>query len=56
VANLDYNDYVGRLAIGRIFAGSVAVGDQISICKLDGTIEKNKITKMFASRAGGRRR
>jgi GTP-binding protein len=48
VANLDYNDYVGRLAIGRIFAGSVAVGDQISICKLDGTIQKNKITKMFA--------
>jgi GTP-binding protein len=48
VANLDYNDYVGRLAIGRIFAGSIAVGDQISICKLDGTIQKNKITKMFA--------
>ena len=48
VANLDYNDYVGRLAIGRIFAGAVAVGDQISICKLDGTIQKNKITKMFA--------
>jgi len=48
VANLDYNDYVGRLAIGRIFSGSVAVGDQISICKLDGRIEKNKITKMFA--------
>jgi GTP-binding protein len=48
VANLDYNDYVGRLAIGRIFAGSVAVGDQISICKLDGKIEKTKVTKMYA--------
>jgi GTP-binding protein len=48
VANLDYNDYVGRLAIGRIFSGTVAVGDQISICKLDGRIEKTKVTKLFS--------
>ena len=48
VANLDYNDYVGRLAIGRIFSGAVAVGDQISICKLDGRIEKTKVTKLYA--------
>jgi GTP-binding protein len=48
VANLDYNDYMGRLAIGRIFSGSVAVGDQISICKLDGRIEKTKVTRLFA--------
>jgi GTP-binding protein len=48
VANLDYNDYVGRLAIGRIFSGAVAVGDQIAICKLDGRIEKTKVTKLYA--------
>src|SRR6185369_17500569 len=48
VANLDYNDYVGRLAIGRIFSGSVAVGDHVSICKLDGGIQKNKVTKLYA--------
>ncbi len=48
VANLDYNDYVGRLAIGRIFAGSVAVGDQVSICKLDGRIEKTRVSKLYA--------
>ena len=30
VANLDYNDYVGRLAIGRIFSGEIAIGDQIA--------------------------
>ena len=48
VANLDYNDYVGRLAIGRIFAGAVAVGDQVSICKLDGRIEKTRVTKLYA--------
>jgi GTP-binding protein len=48
VANLDYNDYVGRLAIGRIFSGTVAVGDQVSICKLDGSIEKTKVSQLYA--------
>jgi GTP-binding protein len=48
VANLDYNEYVGRLAIGRIFSGQVAVGDQISICKLDGRVERTKVTKLYA--------
>ncbi|HWP41962.1 MAG TPA: translational GTPase TypA [Blastocatellia bacterium] len=48
VANLDYNDYVGRLAIGRIFSGSVAIGDQVSICKLDGRIEKTRVTKLYS--------
>jgi GTP-binding protein len=48
VANLDYNEYVGRLAIGRIFSGQVAVGDQVSICKLDGRIERTKVTKLYA--------
>jgi len=48
VANLDYNDYVGRLAIGRIFSGAVEVGNHVSICKLDGRIEKTKVTKLYA--------
>ena len=47
VTTLDYSDYVGRIAIGRIFSGKVAVGDNVSVCKLDGTIEKTKITQLF---------
>ena len=47
VANLDYNDYVGRLAIGRIFNGSIAVGDQVSVCKHEGQIDKTKITQLY---------
>ena len=47
VANLDYNDYVGRLAIGRIFNGSVAVGDQVMVCKHGGAQEKTKITQLY---------
>jgi GTP-binding protein len=47
VTTLEYNDYVGRIAIGRIFSGKVAVGQNVSVCKLDGSIEKTRITKLF---------
>jgi GTP-binding protein len=47
ITTLDYNDYVGRIGIGRIFSGKVAVGDNVSICKLDGSIQKTKITQLY---------
>jgi GTP-binding protein len=47
VTTLDYNDYVGRIAVGRIFSGKIAVGQIVSVCKLDGSIEKPRITKLF---------
>lgn len=47
VTTLDYNDYVGRIAIGRIFSGKIAVGDTVSVCKLDGSIQRTRITKLF---------
>ncbi len=47
VTTLDYNDYVGRIAIGRVFSGRVSVGDGVSVCKLDGSIEKTRITRLF---------
>jgi GTP-binding protein len=47
VANLDYSEYVGRLAIGRIFNGAVAVGDQVAVVKIDGAVEKTKITQLY---------
>ena len=48
VANLDASDYLGRIAIGRIFNGRVKVGDPIAVCKLDGTVQQTKVTKLFA--------
>ena len=48
VANLDYNDYLGRMAIGRVFSGTLRQGDDVSICKLDGSIQKTRITKMYS--------
>ncbi|MBA3356367.1 MAG: translational GTPase TypA [Pyrinomonadaceae bacterium] len=47
VANLDYNDYVGRLAIGRIFSGELAIGDQVVAVKRDGSIKKLRISQLY---------
>ncbi len=47
VANLDYNEYLGRLAIGRIFTGSLTRGDEVAIVKLNGTTEKTRITNLY---------
>jgi GTP-binding protein len=48
VANLDASDYLGRIAVGRVFNGQVKTGDQIAVCKLDGRIQQTKVTKLFA--------
>jgi GTP-binding protein len=48
VANLDSSDYLGRIAIGRIFNGRVKIGDAVAVCKLDGSFKETKITKLFA--------
>src|SRR5688572_30116251 len=48
VANLDSSDYLGRIAVGRIFNGTVRIGDPVSVCKLDGSFHDTKITKLFA--------
>ncbi len=48
VANLDYDDYVGRLAIGRLSSGSVEAGQQVAICRADGSTPRGKVVKIFA--------
>jgi GTP-binding protein len=47
VGNLDYSDYLGRIAIGRVFQGTLRLGDQVSVCRLDGQVHNTKITKMY---------
>jgi len=47
VANLDYDAYVGRLAIGRIFSGEIAVGDTVAIVRRDGAVEKTRISQLY---------
>jgi GTP-binding protein len=47
VANLDYNDYVGRLAIGRIFSGEIKIGDQIAVVNPDRSIQKTRVSQLY---------
>jgi GTP-binding protein len=48
VANLDSSDYLGRIAIGRIFNGAVKLNDPVVVLKQDGTAHPTKVTKLFA--------
>ena len=48
VANLDYSDYLGRLAIARVFSGTMRTGEEVAIAKRDGSFQKTKITKLFS--------
>jgi len=48
VANLDYSDYLGRLAIGRVFEGTLRYGDTVAIAKRDGSLQTTRITKLYS--------
>ena len=47
IALLDYNDYVGRIGVGRVFRGTMRVGDNVSLLKLDGSVKNFRVTKIF---------
>ncbi|MFQ3671563.1 MAG: translational GTPase TypA [Verrucomicrobiia bacterium] len=48
VANLDYNDYVGRIGYGKIYAGTIKVGEPVFCLKKDGSRLRGKVTKLFS--------
>jgi GTP-binding protein len=48
VTNLDYSDYLGRLAVCRVFNGTLKTGDEVYISKRDHSLQKTKITKLFS--------
>jgi GTP-binding protein len=48
VANLDYSDYLGRLAIGRVFSGTLRLGDEVAIAKADGSVHRTRITRLYS--------
>jgi GTP-binding protein len=48
IANLDSSDYLGRIAIGRIFNGRVKINDMVAVAKLEGKLQQTRVTKLFA--------
>jgi GTP-binding protein len=48
VANLDSSDYLGRIAVGRIFNGAVRLNDSVSVLKLGGAEQQTRVTKLYA--------
>jgi GTP-binding protein len=48
VANIDSNDYLGRIVVGRIFNGIVRLNDPVAVLRLDGRVEHTRVTKLFA--------
>ncbi|MGH3184006.1 MAG: GTP-binding protein, partial [Streptosporangiaceae bacterium] len=50
VLNLDYSDYLGRIAIGRVFNGRLRAGDEVAIAKLDATLVRTRITRLYTFR------
>jgi GTP-binding protein len=48
VANLDYNEYIGRLAIGRIFSGEIAQGETVAVVRRDKSVEKIRVKELYA--------
>jgi GTP-binding protein len=47
ISALDWSDFVGRIAVGRVIEGTVKVGDNVNLIKPDGTRESSRITKMY---------
>lgn len=47
VANIDYNPFVGRLAIGRIYSGEIAKNQEVAVSKRDGSIQKTRVKELY---------
>ncbi len=47
VTNLGYDDYIGRIAIGRVSCGVLKVGQSVTVCKTDGSHKNTRITKIY---------
>ncbi len=54
IASLDYSSYVGRIAIGRVFRGSIQTGVDYTLCKKDGKVKKERVKELFVFEGLGR--
>ena len=56
ITTLDYNDYVGRIGIGRVFAGTLRAGEDVAVIQCDGTQRTERISELFLFDGLGRQK
>lgn len=56
ITSLDYNNYVGRIAIGRVHRGTIREGAELALCKKDGTVQKERIKELHTFEGMGRKK
>jgi GTP-binding protein len=54
VAAIDYSDFVGRIGVGRVYAGRLRPGQEVAVCRLDGSVVKRKISALYTHTGLGR--
>lgn len=55
ITSLDYSNYVGRIAIGRVHRGTIRQGDDIALCKKDGSVVRQRIKELHTFEGMGRK-
>jgi GTP-binding protein len=56
ITSLDYSSFLGRIAIGRVHRGTIREGQNIQLCKLDGTMVRNKIKELYVFEGMGKKK
>ena len=56
ITSLDYSKYVGRIAIGRVHRGEIREGQEIALCRKDGSVSKQRIKELHTFEGMGRKR
>ena len=56
ITSLDYSNYVGRIAVGRVHRGTLREGMEIALCKKDGTISRQRIKELHTFEGMGRKK
>jgi GTP-binding protein len=56
VAAIDYNEFVGRIGVGRVYGGRIGDGQDVAVCRLDGSVVKRRVTALFTFTGLGRER
>jgi GTP-binding protein len=54
ITTLDYNDYVGRIAIGRVYNGTISSGQMVGVCRADGSVSQTRVLKLLRFEGLGR--